>query len=148
MYILQEITRDDNNIFTSWLEYKNINEWMGGIEDWAKYFEYVNSEPDYFLVKAVLDNKIIGAIWLEIIDGIGYIGIMVNPDEQNKGHGTKILSLFLQQINKIIKRDIKQIHYDVDPKNIASRRCCEKCGFEFAEKDEDGFMNYIYKQSG
>jgi len=145
MYIFQKITKDDGDIFASWLEHENINKWLGGIDDWAKFFEYVNSEPDYFLIKALLDNKIIMEIGLEIIDGAGHIGIMVNPDEQNKGHGKKILSLFLQQINQIIKRNIKYIYAYVDPNNIASRRCFAGCGFEYTGLDDDYMEEYIYK---
>ncbi|MCL1859756.1 MAG: GNAT family N-acetyltransferase [Oscillospiraceae bacterium] len=144
MYIFEEIVKNDNDIFDSWLKRKNINKWLGGIDDWYKYFEYVNSTPDYFLIKALFDNKIIGAITLEIIEETGNISFMVNPDEQNKGHGRKILSLFLRQINQIIKRDIKCINAYIEPNNIASKRCFESCGFKYMGLDDEDMEEYIY----
>ena len=144
MYIFKKITKDDNDIFDSWLKHKSINKWLGGIEDWVKYFDFVDSNSDYFLIKFLFENKIIGVIGLEFGEQTeNIILIMVNPEEQNKGHGKKILSLFLRQINKIIKRDIKCIHAYVDPNNIASRRCFKSCGFEYMGLDDDDMEEYI-----
>jgi len=143
MYIFKEITKEDCEIFGSWLKHEDINKWIG-IDDWDKYFDFVNSEPDYFLIKALLDNKIIGEIALEIIDEIGYIAMMINPDEQSKGHGRKILVLFLQQINQIIDRNIKYIESGIFSDNIASKKCFESAGFKFAKNGDDGEMLYIY----
>ena len=144
MYIFEEITKDDGGIFASWLEQESINKWLGGIEDWYKYFEYADSNQEYFLFKASLDDKIIAKIAIEIIDEIGYISYMINPGEHNKGHGKKILKLFLRDMNRLIDRKIKRIEAGIDADNAASRRCFESCGFKLKEIDEDGFMDYIY----
>jgi len=144
MYIFTEVTQEDGEIFDSWLKHENVKEWMSGIEDWFKYFEFANSEPDYFLIKFLFENKIIGVIMLEITGETGSIAIIINPDEQNKGHGKKILNLFLREINKIINRTVKSIYAGILPDNIASKRCFESCGFELKGIDEDGFMEYVY----
>ena len=143
MYLFEEVAQEDNNIFDSWLKHENVNKEIA-IDDWHKYFEYANSDPDYFLIKVLFENKIIGVIGLAIEEQTGYIMFIINPDEQNKGHGKKILNLFLQQINHIMKREIKYIYAGIFPNNIASRRCFESCGFEFTENSEDGDMQYIY----
>ena len=139
----EEIKKEDGDILASWLEQESINKWMGGIKDWHKYFDAVKS-PDYFLFKVSLDGKIIGEIGLEIIDEVGYVSFMINPDEHNKGHGKKILKLFLENISRLIGKKIKYIEAGIDADNIASKRCFESCGFELKEIDEDGFMDYIY----
>lgn len=144
MYIFEKITKEDGDIFASWLDDKRINKWVSGIDNWYKYFEWADSEPNQFLIKVLFEDKIIGEISLEIIDETGYISYMINPDEQSKGHGKKILNLFLSQISLIINKKIKHIEAGVSPDNIASKSCFESCGFEFKEIDEDGFIDYIY----
>ncbi|MCL2773885.1 MAG: GNAT family N-acetyltransferase [Oscillospiraceae bacterium] len=144
MYLFKEVVKEESSIFDSWLKHESVNKWLGGIDNWFDYFEFANANPDYFLIKVLLENNIVGVIMLEITGETGYISLTINPVEQHKGHGKRILSLFLQQIHKIIKRDIKYIESGIFPDNIVSRRCFESCGFKFTENGEDGEMIYIY----
>ena len=47
MYIFKEITKDDSEIFSSWLNHDSIKNEIA-VDDWHEYFEYVSSEPDYY----------------------------------------------------------------------------------------------------
>ena len=143
MYIFEEIRKDDCGLFNSWLKHEKINEWIG-IDDYFDYFEAINPNPDYFLIKASFDNKIIGEIGLEIIDEVGYIALMINPGEQSKGHGRKILELFMCRLNQIIGRKIKHVEAGIFPDNAASKRCFESAGFRFVKNGGDGEMLYVY----
>ena len=144
MYIFEETTKNDCFILDSWNKHENIKEWIG-IEDWFEYLEYTNSNPDYFVINALYHNDIISSICMEIIEEIGYISIMVNPEEHSKGHGKKILSLFLQKMSQIVNRKIKYIQAGIDPENVVSKRCFESVGFEFDKNGEDGEMIYLYE---
>ena len=143
MYIFEKVVKEDGDIFASWLKHESVDDWIG-IDDWYRYFEYVSSTPDYFLIKVLVENKIIGVICLEIIDETGYISYIINPEEQHKGHGKRTLNLFLEQINKFINRKFKYICAGIFPDNIASKRCFESCGFKFSKNGDDGEMIYIY----
>jgi len=143
MYVYEEVIREDGEIFDLWLKHENVKKWIR-IDDWFQYFDFVKSQPNYYLIKFIFENKIIGVIGLEIVKETGNITIIVDPEEQNKGHGKRILSLFLKKIKKIIKKKIKNVYSGVYTDNIASKRCCESCGFKLTGIDEDGFMEYIY----
>ena len=143
MYKFEKITKDDCAVFSSWMEHKIVRDWIA-VDDWGKYFEIVSTEPDYFLIKALFDDKIIAEIALEIIEEVGHIAIMLNPNEQSKGHGKKILKLFCEKAVGIIGREFKYIEAGIFPDNIASKRCFEGAGFKFSKDGDDGEMIYIY----
>lgn len=109
-------------------------------DEWDSYLEEIEDEYDdfipgttYFIFREV-DNKLIGI--MDIRHGLndflskygGHIGYNVIVSERNKGYGTKILALALEECEKF---GIDQVLVTCTSDNIASQRVIEKNGFEF-----------------
>ncbi|MBB6215404.1 ribosomal protein S18 acetylase RimI-like enzyme [Anaerosolibacter carboniphilus] len=88
---------------------------------------------------AEIDNKTIGKVRLEIIDGIGGIyGLGVLPEYRGKGYGREILTC---AIEKLKEKNAKDIMLQVSVKNKSALNLYQSCGFE-----ETSTMDY-YKIS-
>lgn len=105
------------------------------------YFHYVTSTKNVYFYKIYYDDKLVGTTHIEKQQNILYMDILVFPEFQGNGIGTKIVTDIQ---NDIIKLGYDKIEVSIDEKNIPSIRLFEKAGFVFVSK-EDELKNYIFK---
>ena len=105
------------------------------------YFDYVTNTANVYFYKVYENKELIGSIHLEKPGSILYMDILVFPEFQGKGYGTKII--------KDIQRDIFDLHYErievsIAESNTASLKLFRNAGFEFVSQ-EDGLLDFVYK---
>ncbi len=104
------------------------------------FFSYVTTTPDVYFYKAYLNNKLIGVTHIEKQGELLYMSILVFPEFQRMGLGTKII--------KDIQADIFNLGYEriqvsIAESNIPSVRLFEKAGFVRMSKEDD-LINFAY----
>lgn len=104
------------------------------------YFHYVTSTKNVYFYKIYYDDKLVGTTHIEKQQNILYMDILVFPEFQGNGIGTKIVTDIQ---NDIFKLGYDKIEVSIDEKNIPSIRLFEKTGFVFVSK-EDELKNYVY----
>ena len=108
------------------------------------YFNYVTTTEKVYFYKVFNKDVIIGTIHLEIYSENLNMDILVFPEFQRLGYGTKILSYIKR---KVLWLEYKAIEVAVDENNIASLRLFENAGFVTISK-EDELINLAYKIEG
>lgn len=104
------------------------------------YFHYVTSASNVYFYKVHANDKLVGAIHIEKLETVLYMAILVFPQFQKRGIGTRII--------EDIKNDIcglgyEKIEISVDEKNAASLKLFKNAGFVCVSK-EDGLMSLVY----
>ncbi|MGD8506898.1 MAG: GNAT family protein [Candidatus Bathyarchaeota archaeon] len=95
------------------------------------FFERVSAEENQLCLLAKSDGKLVGFLGIhrfsEPKSHVGDVGIMVHPDHQQKGIGTKLLKAGIKLARE---RDFKRLEADTLAENRAMRRTAEKAGFQ------------------
>lgn len=104
------------------------------------YFNYVTTTENVFFYKVYKDRNLVGTIHLEKNDNILYMDILIFPEFQKAGLGTKVISDIK---NDIFNLNIKKIEVSIAESNIPSLKLFEKSGFKFISQD-NGLKNYEY----
>ncbi len=135
------LSSDDKDVsqFMSVCQAPEISQYLS-IGD--NYFHYVTGTKNVFFYKALINNKLIGSIHLEKHEKILYMSILVFPEFQRMGLGTRIV--------KDMEKDLFELGYErieisIDEKNSASLRLFENAGFTLVSKDEE-LMNFVYQR--
>ncbi|MBR2877195.1 MAG: GNAT family N-acetyltransferase [Clostridia bacterium] len=109
--------------------------------DYDNYFSYVTDNPDVYFYKVYDNEKMIGALHLEKAEETLYLSIVVFPEFQNKGNGSKIIE---EVKNNVLGLQYSKIEVAIHRENIASLKLFENQGF--AVESEDGsLITYIYE---
>ena len=125
--IFNDATRTD--IFEKYINYKyerNLPTNRVG----AHYFWLVDDERDYFIGKITIRHCLNEA--LEKYGG--HIGYGIRYSEWNKGYGTQMLKMALDEAKNI---GLTKVLITCDDDNIASARVMEKNGFAFSDRIEN-----------
>lgn len=69
-------------------------------------------------------------------DNAAEFEIVVNPGYRNRGLGKKLLYIVIQYANN--KTKLNQLNAKIPAENDASKRLCEKCGFQLLHKESKG----------
>ena len=137
----QRITgTDDQDIpyLTAILHLPEISRFLSIDDD--QYWNYVTSSENVCYYKAYDGETLVGAVHLETDQKTLYMDIMVMPDYQRRGMGTKILGDILGGKFPI---SFDTVEVSVDERNAASIRLFEKMGF-LRVSQEDELINYRY----
>ena len=137
----QRITgTDDPDIpyLTAILHLPEISRFLSIDDD--QYWNYVTSSENVCYYKAYEGGSLVGAVHLETDQKTLYMDIMVMPDYQRRGMGTKILGDILGGKFPI---SFDTVEVSVDERNAASIRLFEKMGF-LRVSQEDELINYRY----
>lgn len=105
-----------------------------------KYFKYVTKSNNVFYYKIFDKDTLIGSIHCELSGKTMYLSLLVFPDHQNKGYGTKTLK---DIINGIISLDFETIEVSINNDNFPSLHLFEKVGFTKTSVDGE-LINYTY----
>jgi AacA4 family aminoglycoside N(6')-acetyltransferase len=145
---LRLMTEHDLPILHDWLNRPHIVEWWGGeaerptLDEILKhYLPRVLAEESVTPYIAMLDGEPIGYAqsyvalgsgggwWEDEIDP-GVRGIdqsLANPEQLNKGIGTKLVRALVEQL--FSDPSVTKVQTDPDPNNYRAIRCYEKAGF-------------------
>ena len=137
----QRITgTDDPDIpyLTAILHLPEISRFLSIDDD--RYWNYVTSSENVWYYKAYDGGSLVGAVHLETDQKTLYMDIMVMPDYQRRGMGTKILGDILGGKFPI---SFDTVEVSIDERNAASIRLFEKMGF-LRVSQEDELINYRY----
>ena len=131
---------DDPDIpyLTAILHLPEISRFLSIDDD--QYWNYVTSSENVCYYKAYEGGSLVGAVHLETDQKTLYMDIMVMPDYQRRGMGTKILGDILGGKFPI---SFDTVEVSVDERNAASIRLFEKMGF-LRVSQEDELINYRY----
>ena len=105
-----------------------------------KYFKYVTKSNNVFYYKIFDEDTLIGSIHCELSGKTMYISLLIFPEYQNKGYGTKTLR---EVINGSFLLNFETIEVSINNDNLPSLRLFEKVGFIRTSVD-GGLINYIY----
>ena len=105
-----------------------------------KYFKYVTKSNNVFYYKIFDEDTLIGSIHCELSGKTMYISLLIFPEHQNKGFGTKALR---EVINGSFLLDFETIEVSINNDNLPSLRLFENVGFIRTSVD-GGLINYIY----
>lgn len=106
------------------------------------YFHYVTNNETVYFYKVFANNRMIGAIHIEKQGVILFMDILVFPEFQGKGLGTKILKDIQ---NDVFGLDFDRIEVSIDEENTASLRLFQNAGFLPTSK-EDELINFVYRK--
>ena len=105
-----------------------------------KYFKFVVKNENVFYYKIFDNDNLIGSVHCEFADETMYLSLLVFPEYQNNGYGTKILE---DIINCTLPLEFKNIEVAINDDNIPSVRLFEKVGFVRTSVN-GGLITYIY----
>ena len=117
------------------------------------------SPPDAAWLRYVLDEHGPARVWVgedaagrlvcevqvdtEGGDSAGYVEFILRPDLRGQGLGAPLLAAFLAGPGAVYRVLVAEVERD----NIASRRCCERCGFESeGGASEKGFVRLVRRR--
>lgn len=78
-----------------------------------------------------VENSIVGdvAVWLDETSDLAMIGYTIAPEHQGAGYATEAVAAIVDYLFK--RRRVHRIAATIDPRNLASARVLERCGFEY-----------------
>ena len=106
------------------------------------YFHYVTTNDEVYFYKIYENNKLIGATHIEKQGTVLFMDILVLPEFQRNGLGTKILTDIQ---NDVFELNFERIEISIDERNTASLKLFENAGFVRISK-EDELLNYVYQR--
>lgn len=106
------------------------------------YFHYVTDTENVHFYKVYENNKLIGSTHIEKQGTVLYMDILVFPEFQRMGLGTKIVKDIQ---NDILGLDYEKIEISIDERNTASLKLFENVGFIPISKDGK-LINYVYER--
>ena len=115
-----------------------------GQEDLQVYVRDFGRLPDDHCLVAEVDGKVVGAVWVRVMDDYGHIddqtpslAISLYKDYRNRGIGTQLLQRMLDLLREI---GYHQVSLSVQKANYALRMY-QKAGFEvIADRGEEVLM--------
>ena len=138
--------QSDLVILQSWFEDEELSERLGGMLPLQQYFDYVQSEPNYFAWMTLEGDTPVGAAFMQVESGEPQgFAFLVKPVLRSRGYGRLIVQKLMAQPEASTAKEWK---VGIESDNIASQRCLASVGFvpESGVADEEGFLQYIYTQ--
>ena len=110
-------------------------------EEFTKWFENSISSESYYMFILETDNRYIGQINFQIIDGESIINYSVDKDYRNKGFG-KILVKYIEEFIYDNLESVKKIAAYINATNTASIKIFESLGYT-REIDDKHFVKLV-----
>ena len=106
------------------------------------YFNYVTTTDNVHFYKVYMSDTLVGALQLEIEGEVLFMSVLVFPEQQGRGIGTKIVS---DVCNDNFGLGFAKIEISVDRCNIASLKMFESFGF-MPLGEENELINFVYQK--
>jgi len=101
------------------------------IRGFREWFDRIPKDENQLCLLAKSDGKVVGFLGIHRFspprNHVGDVGIMVHPDHQRKGIGTKLLKAGIEIAKE---KGFKRLEADTLAANEAMRRTAEKAGFQ------------------
>lgn len=147
---------EDVEKFTEWLNDFETTDYTGRsailttLDGEKRYLETNDSPEAIFVIVTLEENKMIGTVSLEKINGVNRtatLGIFIGDKEfRNNGYGTEAIRLILEYGFKYL--NLNNIKLDVMGFNERAINCYKKCGFkEYGRRRKSQFINGKYYDS-
>ncbi len=107
------------------------------------YFHYVSNTANVYFYKVYENNELIGSIHLEKQENLLFMTILVFPEFQKMGFGTRIIKDIQ---NDVFGLEYERIEISIDERNTASIKLFGNAGFLCISKDDE-LINYIYQKT-
>ena len=107
--------------------------------DEDNYWSYVTTNENVFYYKVYREELLVAAIHCELSDQVLYLDIVVLPEYQRQGIGSKVLRDL--QAGAVLD-GFARIEVSIEQSNSASLRLFEKMGFTPVSK-EDELIQYV-----
>lgn len=108
--------------------------------DEENYWPYVTMTENVYYYKVYKNSCLVATIHCELQNRILFMSIMVIPEHQKEGIGTKILNDIQ---HGQLQLDFDKIEVSIDETNVASIKLFEKMGFGYVSKDGE-LLEYVY----
>jgi RimJ/RimL family protein N-acetyltransferase len=142
--ILVPMEQSDLPTLQAWFEDEELSRWLGGTLPLQQYFDYVQSEVNYFAWMAIEGDTPVGAAFMQVepSEPQGF-AFLVKPELRSRGYGRLIVQKLMAQPEASAATEWK---VGIKVGNIASQRCLDSVGFvpESGVADEEGFLQYVY----
>lgn len=106
------------------------------------YFSYVTNTENVYFYKVYEDGELIGSTHIEKQGTTLFMDILVFPEFQRTGLGTKIVKDIQ---NDIFGLNYERIEISIDERNTASLKLFENAGF-IRESKENELINFVYRK--
>ncbi|HEY1738057.1 MAG TPA: GNAT family N-acetyltransferase, partial [Acidimicrobiia bacterium] len=102
-----------------------------------RWFAAVLDDPGYRMMVAEIGGDPIGAVRVDVTDGIGIVSIVIDPEWRGRGYGRTVLHALEVEVGADCQ--VRALEAVVHPGNERSRRAFEANGFaEVATARDDG----------
>ena len=127
-----------------WSEHDSIKSRIA-IDDWDEYYEYANNDDDTYLFAIYDGENFVGEFTTEKDDNKNclHIALIINPQFQRRGLGTKALNYFKENVQLLIGTSPAYIHAGIENDNIASVKCFSRAGYVNHGTGTDGEECYL-----
>jgi RimJ/RimL family protein N-acetyltransferase len=127
-------------ILSSWFADPLLKRWYQ--PPTQQWFEYVRHAPGVFAWMVYENDAPVGHIQMDIQEGMGFIGFLVNPELLRRGIGKRMLTEFL---NLPEAKSAGRIIAEVEEENVASIRCLLSVGFthDTVVSKDPGFIRFF-----
>ena len=105
-----------------------------------KYFKYVVKSENVFYYKIYDEDILVGSVHCELVGKTMYLSLLIFPEYQNNGYGTKTLE---DIISKKFPLDFETIEVSINNDNFPSLHLFEKVGFIRTSVD-GGLIKYTF----
>lgn len=106
------------------------------------YFSYVTNTENVYFYKVYEDGELIGSTHIEKQGTTLFMDILVFPEFQRTGLGTKIVKDIQ---NDIFGLNYERIEISIDERNTASLKLFENAGFIRVSKENE-LINFVYRK--
>lgn len=144
--VLILMEQSDLPTLQTWFEDAELRRRLGGMLPLQKYFDYVQSEADYFAWMALEGDTPVGAAFIQVEPGEPQsFAFLVNPGLRSQGYGRLIVQQLMARPEAAL---VEVWKVGIEPDNLASQRCLASVGFglENRAEDEEGFLQYVFVQ--
>lgn len=143
--IFVPMTQEYMPTLEKWFKDAELRRRFGGMLPLQNFFNYVQSEPDYFWWVALDGKMSVGMAFMQIEpeEPQGF-GFLVNPALRRRGYGARILKLLMAR-PETASATVWQAA--IEQNNIASQRCVAALGFvpDGNGPDAQGFLQHVYE---
>ena len=110
-----------------------------------RWFAAVLDDPGHRMMIAELDGAAIGAVRVDVADGVGVVSIVIDPDWRGRGYGRAVLRALEDDLAADCQ--VRALEAVVHPGNERSRKAFEANGFAEVVAARDDGMRVLRRAS-
>ena len=140
-HLIKKLDDEDIQNILSVYKHPLVSRFISIDED--SYWRYITSTDNVYFYTIYMDDILVAAIHLELVQLVLYMSVVVDPQYQQQGIATTILKDI--QTGKL-ELNFNKIRVSIDKNNIYSLKLFENVGFICVGNDEE-LLEYEYSKS-